>query len=181
MTDTPETDKQPSPEVQEKILDDNARKFTLDTLDPAILEGNHASRFLMTTDWLEMGEIDETKLAHKKFDDGQVEILLITKKRDKEGKRSTTRPPVTYEQYKALLPQSLRTIKKMRYEFKYLQDGILFDIKYDEFVDSPLRILEVDADTDDQRRKFEPRLFPVRLSEVTGDLSYYGFRVVEVM
>lgn len=38
-------------------------------------------------------------------------------------------------------------------------------------------MLEVDAYTEEQRASFNPGNFPYSLSEVTGDINYYGYRV----
>jgi hypothetical protein len=170
-----------NPEKKE-LLDDNARKFTADTIDPEFLQKNNAKSFLLTTDWLEMGESSEKKLAHKKYENGDVEILLI-QKFTQDGKRTV--PPkekLTEDQYQEFLALSpaLR-VEKIRHEFDYIQSGISFSVKYDEFVDSKLRVLEVDAQDEIERDSFEPRAFPYGLTEVTGDIRYYGYRVATVL
>lgn len=166
-----------NPEKKE-LLDDNARKFTLDTIDPEFLQKNNTKSFLLTTDWLEMDESSEKKLAHKRYGDGDVEILLI-QKFTQNGKRTV--PPkekLTEDQYQEFLALSpaLR-VEKMRHEFNYIQNGISFSVKYDEFVDSELRVLEVDAQNEAERDSFASRAFPYDLTEVTGDVQYYGYRV----
>lgn len=166
-----------NPEKKE-LLDDNARKFTLDTIDPEFLQKNNTKSFLLTTDWLEMDESSEKKLAHKKYKNGDVEILHI-QKFTQDGKRTV--PPkekLTEDQYQEFLALSpaLR-VEKIRHEFDYTQNGISFSVKYDEFVDSELRVLEVDAQNEAERDSFAPRAFPYDLTEVTGDVQYYGYRV----
>ena len=172
---------QNSPEKKE-VLDDNARKFTVDIIDPEFLQKNNARSFLLTTDWLEMGESSEKKLAHKKYETGDVEILLI-QKFTQDGKRTV--PPkekLTEEQYQEFLALSPALhVEKMRHEFDYIQNGISFSVKYDEFAGSDLRVLEVDAQNEAERDSFEPRAFPYDLTEVTGDIRYYGYRVVTVL
>ena len=105
---------QNSPEKKE-VLDDNARKFTVDIIDPEFLQKNNARSFLLTTDWLEMGESSEKKLAHKKYETGDVEILLI-QKFTQDGKRTV--PPkekLTEEQYQEFLALSPALhVEKMR-------------------------------------------------------------------
>lgn len=169
-----------NPEKKE-ILDDNALKFTLDGISPEFLQENKAKSFLLTTDWLEMGESSEKKLAHKKYEDGKVEILLIQKFTE-NGKRTV--PPkekLTSEQYQELLAMSERRVEKVRHEFNYVQNDTTFSMKYDEFVNSELRVLEVDAQTDTMRDTFEPSEFPFSLIDVTGKIKYNGYRVAEVI
>jgi hypothetical protein len=170
-----------SPEKKE-LLDDNARKFTLGTIDPEFLQKHNAKSFLLTTDWLEMGESSEKKLAHKKYENGDVEILLI-QKFTQDGKRTV--PPkekLTENQYQEFLASSPALhVEKIRHEFDYIQNGISFSVKYDEFIGSELRVLEVDAQDEAERDSFEPKAFPYDLMEVTGDIRYYGYRVATVL
>ena len=170
-----------NPEKKE-LLDDNARKFVVDTIDSEFLHEHNAKSFLLTTDWLEMGENSEKKLAHKKYESGEIEILLI-QKFTQNGKRTV--PPkekLTEEQYQEFLALSPALhVEKKRHEFDYSQNGISFSVKYDEFVGSELRILEVDAQNEAERDCFEPGAFPYDVTEVTGDIRYYGYRVAAVL
>lgn len=75
-----------------------------------------------------------------------------------------------------MLKRSLIHVEKRRAEFSYEQGGMIFEVKYDEFAASNLRILEVDAATDEQRQSFEPF---GGLHEVTGNIAYYGYRVAQ--
>lgn len=176
-TEFPSTD----PEKKEAV-DDNALKFTVDGLSPEFLQENDAKAFLLTTDWLEMDKRSEKKLAYKKFADGKVDILLIQKFTDEHGNRTV--PPkekLTHDQYDQLLGQSVRRVEKMRHEFDYTQNGTVFSMKYDEFTGSELRVLEVDAQDEAARNSFVPDEFPYRLTNVTGDTRYYGYRVADVL
>lgn len=168
-----------NPEKKEK-LDDNARKFTTEALDSEILEANGASSFTLTVDWLETGEDIEVKVAHKKFDNCEVQILLIAKT-TKDGNRVSEKEKIDEERYQQFKTSSVLHLEKKRYEFEYEQNGIPFSVKYDEFTDGKLSILEVDASSEEQRESFDPEKFPAKLEEVTGDIRYYGYRVAEVI
>lgn len=165
---------------KKEVLDDNARKFIVEAIDPALLEKSNASSFILATDWLETDEASEKKLAYKKFDNGDIQILLIAKV-TKNGSRTSEKEKITKEQYEKLLSSSILHLEKKRYEFMYTQDGIPFSMKYDKFADSEVRILEVDAESDDARSVFNPNDFPAVLTEVTGDMRYYGYRVAAVV
>jgi hypothetical protein len=169
----------PNPERKE-ILDDNARKFIVGAIDPTLLDAHHASAHTLTVDWLETEEDNEKKVAYKRFDTGAIQILLIAKV-TKGGDRKTVKDKITEDEYRELIPASVLHLKKKRYEFEYTQNDISFSMKYDEFSNSPLCILEVDALSDEERNTFDPRLFPQDLSEVTGDLRYYGYRIAAIL
>jgi hypothetical protein len=168
-----------NPEKKEK-LDDNARKFLTETLDPAFLNKNGASSFTLTVDWLETSEDTEVKVAHKKFDDGKIQILLIAKT-TKNGNRTSEKEKISEERYQQLKASSILHLEKKRYEFEYEQNGTLFSVKYDEFADSKLNMLEVDASSEEERNSFSPDDFPAELEEVTGNIQYYGYRVAEIV
>jgi hypothetical protein len=168
------------PEKQNEILDDNARKFIIESLDSGFPEANGASAFLLTTDWLETGHDNEKKLAYKKFPNSATQILLISKI-TKNGHRTSEKEKISEEEYAKLINGSVRRLEKMRYEFEYIQNETTFDIKYDEFIDSQLRVLEVDAPTEEERNSFKPNDFPGKLSEVTGMIQYYGYRVADIV
>ena len=168
-----------SPEKKEK-LEDNARKFTTEALDSEFLRAHNASSFTLTVDWLETGEDTEVKVAHKKFDNGDVQILLIAKT-TKDGNRVSEKEKIDEGRYEELKASSVRHLEKKRYEFEHEQNGIPFSVKYDEFADGKLNMLEVDASSEEQRRSFSPDDFPAELEEVTGDIQYYGYRVADVV
>lgn len=168
-----------TPEKKE-ILDDNARKFTLDALDDAYFNEHKASSFVLTVDWLETEEVTEKKVAYKQFSTGDVQILLIAKATE-DGNRTTTKERISEEEYTALVAASVLHLEKKRYEFEHTQNGTVFSMKYDEFTGSNLRILEVDADDEATRNAFNPQNFPSSLHEVTGDVKYYGYRVATVL
>lgn len=168
-----------NPEKKEQ-LDDNARKFITEVLSPEFLEASGASSFTLTVDWLETSEDTEVKVAHKKFDNGDVQILLIAKT-TKDGNRTSEKEKITEERYHQLKASPVFHLEKKRYEFEYTQNGTSFSVKYDEFADGKLNMLEVDASSEDERDSFSPDDFPADLEEVTGDIRYYGYRVAEIV
>lgn len=163
---------------EKQMLDDNARKFTCGSLDPSDLNSNEVISFVLTTDWLETSEDNERKLAYKKFENGDIQILLITKI-TKDGRRTSEKQKITNEEYSKLLASSVLRVEKVRQEFDYEQNGVNFSLKYDDFGEDKPKVLEVDAPTDQKRDLFDPKALPVELTEVTGDISYYGYRVAE--
>lgn len=169
-----------TPEKRE-ILDDNARKFTVEPINPQFLDEHNATSFTLAVDWLETGEDNEKKVAHKKFDNGDVQILLIAKV-TKDGNRTSEKIKITEDEYKELRRSSILHLEKKRYEFEYTQGGIAYSVKYDEFLDGTLRILEVDASSEQERNSFSPSDFPEgEPEEVTGDARYYGYRVAAML
>lgn len=163
-----------------QILDDNARKFVVGGLEADFMTQFDVTSYVMTTDWLVTDEDSETKLAHKAFDDGELQILLISK-RTVDGNRTSRKEKITQEEYEKLLTSSILRVTKKRYEFEYAQAGVTYDIKLDEFTDGTLTVLEVDANTEDDRLAFDPTTFPAKLKEVTGTIDYYGYRVANVV
>lgn len=161
-------------------LDDNARKFVVGAIDRAILEENESSSFTLTVDWLETGEDNEKKVAYKKFDNDDIQILLISKLTE-GGKRTSVKEKITEETYKELLSSSVLHLEKKRHEFEYAQNNTSFSIKFDEFAESRLCILEVDAQSEIERDSFNPNNFPAKLTEVTGDIRYYGYRITDIV
>jgi len=161
-------------------LEDNARKFISKPLNSEFLEKNGATSFILTVDWLETGEDSETKVAYKKFDNGDVQILLITKA-TKNGSRTSEKENIAQERYQQLVASSTLHLEKKRYEFEYHQNNTRFSVKYDEFANGTLNIVEVDASSEEKRNTFTPGDFPVKLKEVTGDARYYGYRIAEMM
>lgn len=166
---------QNTPEVER--APDNARKFVVHNLDSTILNGDDTLRCNFPTDWLETDENTEKKIVRKVYDDGKVQMLLISKTTE-NGKRISEKKPLKQDEYDSLLGSSQLRVEKNRYSFNYIQGDIVFKINYDEFVDSELKIIEVDAETEELRAMFDPNEFPAELEEVaTGDRSYEGFRV----
>jgi hypothetical protein len=178
----------PQPEKEEEAVDDNARKFEVGPIDTQFLEENKAKSFELTVDWLETDKDSETKLAYKDRGNGDVKILLITKITDEAtGKRKTVREEITEENYRELLHSSELRLKKKRYEFTYTQNSTPFSINYDEYADSKLRILEVDApkvddSTEEDRKPFDREDFPIELAEeVSGNRRYDGYRIADLV
>lgn len=165
----------PSPERQKEVLDDNARKFIAEPLSADFLSQHGAVSYVLTTDWLETDENSEKKAVCKRYDDGDIQRLLITKV-TKDGVRTSEKEKIAKDEYDELLKHSLIRVEKRRAEFSYEQNGTIFEAKYDEFAASNLRILEIDAATDEWRQSFEPY---DGLYEVTGNMDYYGYRVAQ--
>lgn len=168
-----------NPEKREGI-DDNDRKFVSHPIDSEFLKAQNASSYLLTTDWLETNTETETKIARKDFENGEVQLLHIAKVTI-NGDRKSKKKPISEIEYVKLLDPSKPHVEKRRYEFTLIQNGISFTIKYDEFTDSELRILEVNAPSDDERKAFDPSEFPYELTEVTGNEQYVGYRVADLI
>ncbi|MDB5177690.1 MAG: hypothetical protein JWO61_73 [Candidatus Saccharibacteria bacterium] len=170
----------PEHEKQKEVLDDNARKFVTEPLDRAFLKENGAIPFLLITDWLEVGEDNETKVVYKKFDGDDVQIFLISKT-TKDGNRTKEKEKITEERYKTLIGSSIRHVEKKRYEFTYTQNNTSFAVNYDEFVGGKLFMLDVDAPTEEERDSFSFNDFSSTLVEVTEEMQYYGYRVAGIV
>jgi len=182
MNPEPLTSPSPEREKQKEVLNDNARKFVAEPLDPVFLEAHGAIPYLLVTDWTETGEDNETKVVYKKFDSGEVQIFLISKT-TVDGKRTKEKEDITEDEkrYKKLKNLSKCHVKKMRHEFSYIQNGISFIINYDEFAGGKLVMLDVDGSTPEERDLFEPGNFPVKLIEVSDDPRYSGHRIAEIL
>lgn len=163
-----------------ELADDNARKFIVGTIDNELLRDKKAISFHMIVDWLETGEENEKKVAYKKFSTGDTQILLISKTTT-DGKRTSDKKKINEREYEGLLKSSILRLEKVRHEFEHVQEGVTFSIKYDEFTGGKLQILEVDAPNEDERDSFNPDDFPAKLSEVTGDARYYGYRITGIL
>ena len=162
-------------------LDDNARKFVVGAIDRTFLKDHNVSSFTLIADWLETDEDSEKKLAYKEFDNGDIQILLISKLTTDDGKRTSVKEKITKEAYEELLNLSVLHLEKKRHEFEYAQNNISFSMKFDAFAKGELYILEVDAPSEDERNAFNPSDFPFKLTEVTGDMNYYGYRVADIL
>jgi hypothetical protein len=161
-----------------EVLKDNARKFVVRGISQDLLTGSRS--YLLKADWLETNQTDEKKITSKEFADGSTQLLLVTKV-SKDWNRVSERRELDQAEYEALLEQSVLHLAKRRHEFKVTQNEIVYTIRYDEFQDSELCILEVDASSALERAKFDPALFPAELTEVTGNLGYYGYRVANLV
>lgn len=157
-------------------MEDNARKFIVEKINSDFLKENSSVSFILVVDWLVTDENSEKKLAYKKFDNGDIQILLISKV-TKDGSRVTDKKKISEAEYKELLGSSILHLEKNRHEFNYVQNGTTYSMKYDEFKNGGLCILEADASNEDERAKFDPDSFIYKLSEVTGDMRYYGYRI----
>ena len=167
-----------TPEKRETV-DDNARKFVIGTIDPAFLTNQNARSYEMVTDWIETGEDNEKKVVVKVYPD-KIQRLLIEKV-TKDGNRVADKQSIDESKYNEYLAVAGPHSEKRRYEFEYEQNGINFIVKYDEFVGSQLRILEIEAPTEQQGDSFDPYDFPAELVEVTGQLQYYGYRIADTV
>lgn len=132
------------------------------------------------TDWQETGEDDEKKIAYKRFGNDDTQILLISKV-TKDGSRTSEKQQITEKEYEELAATSVLHLEKKRHEFTYTQNAIPFSIKYDEFANGEFCMLEVDAPTEEERNAFNPSDFLNKLTEVTGDMRYYGYRVAHTL
>lgn len=161
-------------------MDDNARKFIVDQIDSNFLKVNDATSAFLVVDWLITEEDKEKKLVYKKFNTGDIQLWLVEKVIT-EGNRTTKKTKLSEVEYKDLLRPSTMHLEKTRYEFNFINDGTTFSIKYDEFLDGKLCMLEVDALSEAERNDFEMKYFPYTLTEVTGDVRYYGYRMTDML
>lgn len=161
------------------LIDDNARKFIVLGTDHQFFEAQGALSYELVTDWLETNQDNESKVVCKRFENGDIQRLLIAKVTIGD-KRTSEKKKITKFEYDELRESSTLHLKKMRHEFDYVQNGVIFSMKFDEFSDSELSILEVDAQSEAERSIFNPRDFQAKLEEVTGDVSYYGYRVADI-
>ena len=168
---------------KEKTPGDNDRKFIAGQIDSQFLEEHCEKPFYLTVDWIVTGEDQETKVARKEFDDGRVEILHIMKV-TVDGDRTPQKRPITDKEYQDYLRSSLSHLEKRRYEFEYTQNGIVFLMKYDVYAGGKFCMLEVDAVSkqEHERERFDYEAFDLcSLEEVTHQLQYYGYRMVDVI
>lgn len=163
--DTPQT-------IQNKP--DNARKFLVDEFDPALIpEG--ATSYVMTTVWTDMSEENDAKAVHKVYDDGAPDGYFFVEKVGPHGAREAKRRIISKAEYdQAIIGHEQSTARKRRTEFTL--DGL--EMKFDEYLDGPLHIIEVDAATPEAREAFDPGVFPWKLHEIF-DESYDGYRVLK--
>ncbi len=161
-------------------VDDNARKFTLDAIDADFLKQQSAISYDLIIDWLVTDATSEKKIVYKKLESGEVHYFLIEKIIDGD-RRKTDKKLTSKEEYKKHLDSSILRVEKKRFEFDFRQNDLSFKVKYDEFVNSKLQMLEVDAGSEADRSAFKPTDFPYKLTEVTGDVRYYGYHVKEVV
>lgn len=165
----------PARSPEKEVVDDNARKFLVESLGPAFLKERGAFSVTLTTHFLD----DQSKIVHKDFDGGKTEIWSIRKVTEKDGNRTATRQQVLEEDYEELCRPAIFSYKKERFQFNYpATNGVLFSFKYDEFDGGKLCMIEVDASTDEVRNSFDPDEFPVPLTEVTGEPGYTGYEII---
>lgn len=160
--------------------DDNARKFITPVLDQQFLTDNSAVSYMLIVDYIETVEDSERKIVYRQYDSGVTKILSITKV-TKDGSRTAEKKSITKAEYDKLLPSSVLHIEKKRNEFAITQNGVEYEAKYDEFSNSSLRMIEVDAASEELRAIFDPTVFHYDLREVTGDVRYYGYHVAEML
>jgi len=163
---------------------DNDRKFVVESISPEFLAGIKVESYIMSTDWIETNDNDETKLVRKIYDDGTEKLLHITKVGDEQSRESkkATLSKAKYDEYLEKLDQSHTHLEKRRSEFELTQNGIRFTAKYDEFADG-LRVLEIDAvsKNEDERNAFDPDAFDFAVVEVTGIKRFYGHQIVSII
>jgi CYTH domain-containing protein len=164
-----------------ETLDDNDRKFTLGRIDLAFLQGKSATSYNLVIDWIKVGDGVEEKIVRKELASGEIQILKVSKPTG-TGNRQTEKTPITEEEYKKLLPQSIHHVEKKRYEFKVVQKGLVYKVKYDEFKGSNFCMLEVSGENGVDKKNFDPTQFTGgTLKEVTGNSQYYGYQMAETL
>ena len=174
MTEKMQLDRQ----ERKESIEDNARKFTLDEIDAEFLTEHGAVSHQLVVDWLVTEEINEKKIVRKELENREVQYLLIEKK-TLGGNRTTDKRKISEDEYKKLLESATVHLEKKRYEFSFTQDDASFSIKYDEFPPNNFCLLEVDAKSEADRNRFDYASFPYKLSEVTGDPQYQGYRAAQ--
>jgi hypothetical protein len=165
-----------------QTLDDDARKFVAPRLDSSILSEHNATSFNLVIDWIKVDGDMEEKIVRKELPSGEIQILKISKQTG-AGNRRPKREIISEEEYQRLmdLHKPTRHVEKRRHEFKLVQNGVTFLVKYDEFKGGNFRMLEVDAGSESERKLFNPSKFPANLAEVTGNTNYYGYKITEVL
>lgn len=160
-------------------VDDNARKFVVAPIDEDFLRDNGIISYLLVTNWLETNPDTEKKVVRKEYPDGTVELLLISKV-TKNGLRTAKKNRISEEEYTNFVKDSVVSDTKTRSEFPLSQDGKVYSLKYDSYGDIRSPMLEVDAETEQDRNAFNPQSFPYHLTEVTGNTQHYGYHIAEV-
>lgn len=166
-------------EVTQESKLDNARKFITLPLDKRFLDEHGAIAYKMITHWDESSDTDK-KLVAKQYSDGTEKFREIEKVPDGQGGRKAYSRDITAaDYYEKLAKLDANTVpsEKLRCEFLYQQGAVTFEVKYDQFVDSELCILEVDAANPELRAVFRAEDFPSELREVSGDKRYEGKNV----
>jgi hypothetical protein len=135
---------------------------------------------LLIVDWMVTEDDSEKKLVYKKFDNGEIQFILVEKVINGSN-RVTNKKKLTELEYKDLLSSTKVHLEKRRFEFNYIQSNISFALKYDEFKGGKLIMLEVDGANEVERTAFNAKDFPYKLAEVMGDMRYYGYRVVQMI
>ena len=168
--------------VRATLTEDNARKFLAGPFSPKFLEQHSAIEFSLATDWLFGESACEIKAVCRKRVNAQARYHLITKF-SSGANRLSHKFELAEDAYCRLIKSSCARLEKQRWEFSFLQDGVLFSLKYDRFDIGDCYVLEVDAANGQQhvRQSFHADFFPYTLEEVSGDMRYYGIRMVETL
>jgi len=162
--------------------EDNARKFITNNFDTDFLQQHNAILSSLEIDWIAADEYRESKVVYRKYSDGKRRYLLITKLTAGKN-RTASKTEIDENRYHELVASSCLRLLKDRYEFHFVQDNIFFVSTFDVFDTGKLFILEVDGvnGNEEERLAFDPRRFPYDLLEVTGNIEYYGFRLVHTL
>ena len=184
----------PAHDSEPKPIDDNARKLVLLPIEASELAAMGATTYEMEVQWTDVSEDSEAKVVCKRYADPDTEpSLLRISKKTVDGRRMTQKEPISMDEFADTLRRgdTALHLSKRRSEFNYVQSGIEFALKYDEFVigqtsDNSLQlfcILEVEAGTEEEREQFEPQLFaPATIyAEATGDPNYTGYRIIQTL
>ena len=171
-----------------ETVKDNDRKFILTArpLDVTFWDGYNPDReYDMTVHWTDINDDEktETKIAHKLYDDGAVEILKIAKVKVGDD-RTAKKHEVAPDDYEKSIQDPVKQLAKRRYEFAYRQNGAIFKMKYDVIEDGILCMLEVGAGVTEQGDvvEFDMSAFEdYQLYEVSGDPAYEGHRIVDTI
>lgn len=161
-------------------MEDNARKFIVGKVDSKFLIENNAIKAVLIIDWLITEDDKEKKLVCKKFENGEIQFILVEKV-ILNGSRITKKTKLNQDDYNNSLSQSTVHLEKDRYEFNYEVNGVVFLLKYDEFKNGEFCMLEIDAKTEEERNGFSIQNLPFELEEVTGDIRYYGYRMSKML
>ena len=161
-------------------MEDNARKFIAESIDQDFLKENTATSFVLIVDWMITEEDSEKKVVCKKFENGEIQFLLVEKV-IANGNRTTNKKKISVSEYATLLAASKAHIEKTRHEFTFVQDNVSFSVKYDQFKGEKLMMVEVDGTSETERNAFKIEHFPYKLTEVTGDMRYYGYRITSML
>ena len=171
---------QSNPNNRETQKPDNDRKFILESLNPEDVADGAVTAYDMEVYFIEIEPGRETKIVRKIYADGSVKTLKITKVTVND-ERTTDKVEIDDEEPESLAQRAVKHFEKRRHEFTYTQGGNTFNLKYDDYADVPLYMLEVGADDQMQIPTFVAQDFPATLTEVSDDKRYSGHRITEVL